>query len=455
MLSIGQVQMGMLNPNKGVQNIAVIGSTGSGKSTTANMLLNGVKDSPFTVGNDELSYTFLTDQHTNLFKKLRLIDTPGFGDNRFSEKEIDKIIKDFTLIITHPSVESTGVIDAFLLPVKFNPRPSTLKSDLEHVIDLFGSVALKTLIILPIFLDDKQRTETDIKNIFSNMFEVVNILKGGKNEELNTNWFCLWDNLKPKPYQELNLKNKIATLQPYTHKKFFEAQKAIKGNLDIQIQKQLEDKISKAKKEMVDQNAEMEARIKQAELAAAQEKQRIQEAVLKEQEERAKLAVQLQKKNEEHKAEMARLAASSKNKVDCTLETHGRLHFMQKGFHCKTCNLVGNAMVCEECAKTCHKGHLLVSRGVLRGFCDCRFDTLNCQLQNICTYKLSGKNPIKQQRFTCDTCKMDPGKGQMMCQHCAKVCHQSKGHKIRHLGLALGFCDCSLMYGFCCSNTKK
>ena len=440
--------------NTKVRNIALVGPTGSGKSTTANMLVNGDRSSPFTVGHDAISCTFSIDHHTNQLKRVRLIDTPGSRDNRFSDKEVNKVIQDLTLVITNPSIDNTGVIDAFLLPSKFNPRPSSLKEDLEHVMDLFGSVALKTLIILPIFLDNKQRTETDVLNIFRGMNAVVEILKEAKNEELNQNWFCLWDNFKPEPNQEQNLMSKIATLKPYTHQKFVDAQNQIKQSIAIQANKDAEAQITKARQDVAKERAQAEARIRQEELAAIVEKQRIQEVQRKVEQEQAQLRALIRQKEEEHKAEMARQMALIKNRKDCTLETHGRQYFVQERFNCRTCNLLGSAVICKECANTCHKGHSLVSQGSGQSFCDCRFNTLGCQLQNICTYKLTGKNMVEQQRFSCDTCGMNPNKGEMMCQHCAKVCHQSKGHKIRHLGACLGFCDCSLMYGFCCVNKK-
>ena len=440
--------------NANIRNIALVGSTGSGKSTTANMLVNGDSRSPFTVGDDAISCTFSTDYHTNQIKGLRLIDTPGFGDNKFSEKEVDKVIQDLTLVITNPSIDSTGVINAFLLPTKFDPRPSTLKKDLEHVMDLFGSVALKTLIILPIFLDNQQRTETDVLNIFRGMDAIVEILKEAKNQELNSNWFCLWDNFKPVPNQEQSLMSKIATLQPYTHKKFLDAQDQIKQSVAIQAHKDAEAQIIKARQDVANERAQAEARIRQAELAAIADKQRVQEAQRKSEEEKVRLLALAKQKEDEHKAEMARQIALIKNRKDCTLETHGRQYLVQETFNCVTCRLVGSAVICKECANTCHKGHSLTLKGSGPSFCDCRFNTLGCQLQNICTYKLTGKSMVRQQRFSCDSCGMNPNKGEMMCQHCAKVCHQSKGHKIRHLGNCLGFCDCSLMYGFCCVNKK-
>ena len=59
-------------------------------------------------------------------------------------------MKDLTLDIVSFDNSSTDQIDVFLLVVKLDPRPLTLKHDLFHIRNLFGVKALKSVILLPI-----------------------------------------------------------------------------------------------------------------------------------------------------------------------------------------------------------------------------------------------------------------------------------------------------------------
>ncbi len=79
---------------------------------------------------------------------LNVIDTAGFGDNRFDESVIDSIMGELTTKILSIDGSSTNRIDAFVLVIKCTPRATTLKSDIEHILNIFGSEALKALVIV-------------------------------------------------------------------------------------------------------------------------------------------------------------------------------------------------------------------------------------------------------------------------------------------------------------------
>ncbi len=60
------------------------------------------------------------------------------------------LVKELTSEIVSFDNGSTNQIDLFLLVVKLDPRPLTLKNDLVCLRNLFGSKALKSVILLPI-----------------------------------------------------------------------------------------------------------------------------------------------------------------------------------------------------------------------------------------------------------------------------------------------------------------
>ena len=138
------------------------------------------------------------------------------------------------------------------------------------------------------------------------------------------------------------------------------------------------------------------------------------------------------------------------NKPKCSLEKFGRDMVLQKGYYCETCNITGDGMICEGCVVTCHKDHKTAYRGMLTGFCDCRFDTNQCKLMESCTLKQTGSKMINQPRYTCHSCQMNVTRGKMLCKYCVENCH--KGHAVELLGIVSGFCDCDEMYSFCLLN---
>jgi len=292
-----------------IHNIALIGNTGSGKSSTGNYLAR--PERPFEVGNTEVSCTFLADQFVceDQKRRFRLIDTPGFGDTCMNETQIDKIIRDLSLIMANPIVESTGQIDAFLLPVKLNPRPATLKTDLEHLANLFGTVAYKSLIILLIYPEREGERVTTAQAVekFKQLTEIVRILKEGKKEDINENWFCVWDNINPKPNQEQELFTKINRLEAYTHEKFLAADKEVKARIDKKVRAELDRQIAIVqKKSDLDKKAQ-EQEIRDLEAKFAKEKEEMLRARDQAQNSATELIAAMQKMGEENKKEMVKL----------------------------------------------------------------------------------------------------------------------------------------------------
>jgi DNA repair exonuclease SbcCD ATPase subunit len=153
-------------------------------------------------------------------------------------------------------MNSTKQVDAFVLVVKLNPRAQTLKSDLEYIRDLFGASALKSLILLLIYRDDKIHRENFLEKL-KKMDEVLKILKEGKNEEPNENWYCVWDNVDSIPGQEEELFRKINKLEPYTYEKFNEGKKREREWIDPLVKKELEKEIVRITS-MYENNIELE-----------------------------------------------------------------------------------------------------------------------------------------------------------------------------------------------------
>mmetsp|Transcript_41028 Transcript_41028/g.36373 ORF Transcript_41028/g.36373 Transcript_41028/m.36373 type:complete len:93 (-) Transcript_41028:386-664(-) len=71
---------------------------------------------------------------------------------------------------------------------------------------------------------------------------------------------------------------------------------------------------------------------------------------------------------------------NSKANACCTVEKNGIKMFKQKAYHCKTCKILGNEMICEDCIRYCHKGHSIEYWGYVSGYCDCRFSSSLCEL---------------------------------------------------------------------------
>mmetsp|Transcript_1371 Transcript_1371/g.1514 ORF Transcript_1371/g.1514 Transcript_1371/m.1514 type:complete len:356 (+) Transcript_1371:276-1343(+) len=83
--------------------IALIGVTGSGKSSTANTLMSGSHKRYFEVADSLTSVTRSTSFRDYEFQGIpfRVIDTPGFGDTNRDTDEVEREIKDFKKFAEH------------------------------------------------------------------------------------------------------------------------------------------------------------------------------------------------------------------------------------------------------------------------------------------------------------------------------------------------------------------
>jgi len=219
-----------------IRNVVVLGSNGSGKSSTCNTLFGG-GEKPFAVGHDELSCTKDLCEHFSDSKKIRIFDTPSFGDTRFGDRRIDRTLRQLNSIFSDSKERSSKVIDAFLLVFRLSPRATTLRSDLDKIKEIFGSEALKSVILLPIYSEKTVSSELFLEKL-SHMDEVVRLLKEAKEEEPSEDWFCVWDNLNPREGQETELLQKMRKLRLFTEPDFEEATRqsqrksSIKAKLD-------------------------------------------------------------------------------------------------------------------------------------------------------------------------------------------------------------------------------
>jgi len=283
-------------PPQPIRNLAFLGSTGNGKSATCNYLLGLGPDTPFKVGHRATGETSQVVDYTSDAKRIRVIDTPGFGDNRFDDARINSVIKQFTKAIVDPLDLNNPKIDAFILVVRLNPRASSLRTDISHARDLFGSVALKSLIMLVIdngYPGNNYQADDFLKDL-EDMQEVVDILKEYKQEEPNKNWFVMWDNKQPRAGQEKELFQKIEKLEPYTHKKFIEADKEIKQRINLHIQEEIDRETRRIKREYEDNQEQLEAKLEQV-----QEKYKTKiEEIIKERNEAIDIAQELVEKQE-------------------------------------------------------------------------------------------------------------------------------------------------------------
>jgi hypothetical protein len=81
----------------------------------------------------------------------------------------------------------TNKIDAIVLVCKCTPRASTLKNDIERIRNIFGTVALKSLVILIIMCDPYYDMPDDkvMKAIKESMPEITNLLCEAKGQPFN------------------------------------------------------------------------------------------------------------------------------------------------------------------------------------------------------------------------------------------------------------------------------
>ena len=231
-----------------IKNILFVGSTGSGKSTTCNTI-SRLNPGPFIVSHDVSSCTSQLQEHICPEERIKIIDMPGFQDNTKTEKHIDQIFRQIILKLADPTGESTNSIDAFVLVCKLNPRPQTLKKDLDRMKQLFGTVSLKSLILLVIHDPKETAKKSNFLSQLAEMHEIVKLIREGKEEQPHDGWFCTWDNFCPLGGQQEELIRKIERLEPYTYRKYLESEKEVKVLIDEKLRKEMEKEIARASKD--------------------------------------------------------------------------------------------------------------------------------------------------------------------------------------------------------------
>jgi len=228
-----------------VRNFMFVGSTGAGKSSSCNTIcrsaskqLNNKEEpekevDPFPVGHEEISCTKTITQHVIEPKRMNLIDTPDFSDHRLNETKLSEIFSTLELLYSDLKERNSRQIDAFILVVRLSPRAQTLKADLQKLKTLFGAAAIRSMIMLLIYPEDEKNEGKDFLKSLFEMGEVLKLLREGKGEEPNENWFCVWNNKHPRKGQEEELLDKISKLQPYTRSELSESVSKFKQHKHI------------------------------------------------------------------------------------------------------------------------------------------------------------------------------------------------------------------------------
>jgi len=176
------------------------------------------------VGHEEISCTRTIIQHVVEPKRINLIDTPDFSDNRINETQLSEIFSTLELLYSDLKERNSRQIDAFILVVRLSPRAQTLKSDLQKIKRLFGTAAIRSMVMLLIYSEEEGENQgKDFLKSLLEMGQVVKLLKEGKKEEPNENWFCVWNNKRPVKGQEEELMKKVSNLQPYTKNELADA----------------------------------------------------------------------------------------------------------------------------------------------------------------------------------------------------------------------------------------
>ncbi len=138
---------------------------------------------------------------------------------------------------------------------------------------------------------------------------------------------------------------------------------------------------------------------------------------------------------------------------NCSLAQGGTKMFKQKTYNCLDCKLTGRSLVCEACALNCHSGHKVKYLGEKFAYCDCMYLTDKCQLMKCCTFKVTKKSFVEQEKSICKTCGMKEMGSQMLCNFCVDSCH--KGHDVVKINkFVRGFCDCDVLFNNCAGVEK-
>ena len=141
---------------------------------------------------------------------------------------------------------------------------------------------------------------------------------------------------------------------------------------------------------------------------------------------------------------------SQKSTIECCA-FHCQPTDIQRWFHCKTCEIIGENKICEQCILNCHKTHDVYFSGTGTSICCCGSGQTPMQCQCLpkarCTYSITGNKPIEQRFYNCKTCGMTS-----VCENCAFTCHKS--HPISYAGKISSFCSCPQTGKCTCSNSR-
>ncbi len=110
------------------------------------------------------------------------------------------------------SVSDSGLV--FVLIAPCTPRPSTMISDLNILVDCFGEKVYRSLIIAFIDKENKRTERSAFNASIMKMGELVNRWRGA-DRTFSENYFAQWNNETPFPAQEEELLAKAAILEPY------------------------------------------------------------------------------------------------------------------------------------------------------------------------------------------------------------------------------------------------
>jgi hypothetical protein len=206
-----------------MRNVVFLGSKKSGKSMSCNtfcqrkLFKSSENESTSVVSSNEISE-----------EKLKIYDTPPLSDDSFNEDKIqDELVREILL-------DSNGSkqIDAFILVLNFDLSPDQVDSDLDSLRNMFGEDAWKSTIFL-IIHQSSNPTDREVHLQLYKIDSMIEKMKSVKNETLNSNWYCRWDNLEPKPNQKRELLTKIQNLEAYTLRRYLQARIKLDKNKNI------------------------------------------------------------------------------------------------------------------------------------------------------------------------------------------------------------------------------
>ena len=270
--------------------ICILGSYGSGKSSTGNFLLTG-------------KHTFKVNKELNTFtEKIEIaenndfivIDTPGFGSTSLSRKHTLKVLHTIPTEIMNftKKTESETIVDNFYLPVHVDPRMQTIVGDMDILTTMFGLAVVKSLVILVIQPNEKRFSHEQIAEALDSM-KLVKSLYDLAGTPIR---FVMWDNLEPFAGQQETLKTVSEQQKPYTTGDYIRAHKEIQSKQLTFAEKLYEKENRKIEQKL--EAAEERMEMAKREVLGAEKKRAEEEKMLLEEK---RTCTELEKKVEEWK----------------------------------------------------------------------------------------------------------------------------------------------------------